>query len=189
MTDRSGRESVERVIAARPTIYKGIEMRSRLEAGYAMWLDRQRWDWAYEPCAFGNETQQYLPDFRIDGVLDLTTGRTAPAYVEIKPDYERDINALLRRMEVIWDSEPDTHLIIQAPPRTDDQLGVVRCLWRFDTPRVDGSVQSHRTEGCATWMAACRGLPGPTLGLPLHAKTGPWSGEWWKAGADLAPVQ
>lgn len=34
---------------ARPTVYKGIKMRSRLEASYAEQLDRDGAHWAYLP--------------------------------------------------------------------------------------------------------------------------------------------
>jgi hypothetical protein len=33
---------------ARPTTYKGVEMRSRLEAGFAMWLDERDLSWTYD---------------------------------------------------------------------------------------------------------------------------------------------
>lgn len=52
-------------LPARPTIYKGIEMRSRLEARFAAWMDRNEWEWAYEPECFATEEGQYLPDFEI----------------------------------------------------------------------------------------------------------------------------
>ena len=49
----------------RPTVYKGIQMRSRLEAGFAAWLDGRFIKWHYEPCAFADERGQYLPDFEL----------------------------------------------------------------------------------------------------------------------------
>lgn len=176
-------------LAARKTIYKGIEMRSRLEAGYAMWLDQRRWDWSYEPRALANEDGLYLPDFLIEGVRDLTSGRTGTAYVDVKPHYETDTTALLRRMEAIWDSDPDGHLLIQAPAPEGSQVALVRCLWRFETARGDGSNSEHRAEGWTCWMAACPQMPGPTLGNPLAIESSPWHGEWWKAATDMAPTQ
>lgn len=68
----------------RTTVYKGITMRSRLEAGFAMWLDEQKVKWEYEPCAFGSEAGQYLPDFRCQ-LFDTGPGKTETFYVEIKP--------------------------------------------------------------------------------------------------------
>ncbi len=67
----------------RPTVYKGIQMRSRLEAGFAAWLDDHKLIWEYEPCAFASEKGQYLPDFRVTNLPFL--GEKAPIYFEIKP--------------------------------------------------------------------------------------------------------
>lgn len=50
-------------IKARPTIYKGVEMRSRLEATYAEVCDRHGWGWRYEPYALASAEGQWLPDF------------------------------------------------------------------------------------------------------------------------------
>ena len=61
-------------IQARPTLYKGIRMRSRLEADYASSLDRRGIDWQYEPTCFGGPDGQWLPDFKTG------TGH----YVEVK---------------------------------------------------------------------------------------------------------
>ena len=79
---------------ARPTLYKGVRMRSRLEALYAAWLDNYRdaewpdepfWKWSYEPMAFGSPDGQYLPDFFVYSAApnpDLTVQRTAWQEVE-----------------------------------------------------------------------------------------------------------
>ncbi len=100
-------------IPARPTTYKGIQMRSRLEADYASALDRDGETWEYEPKCFGGPDGQWLPDFRVgfDGI-----------YTEIKPAhlilwdtpsmldvYER-VDKILRQMTVAWLSEPDVTL-------------------------------------------------------------------------------
>lgn len=46
----------------RPTTYKGVQMRSRLEAGFARWLDHMKTPWTYEPRAFtAIDGWQYLP--------------------------------------------------------------------------------------------------------------------------------
>lgn len=61
--------------SARPTIYKGIEFRSRLEARYAALFDILSWQWEYEPEA----APGYIPDFALHGV------KNRKVYVEIKP--------------------------------------------------------------------------------------------------------
>jgi hypothetical protein len=51
------------LIQAKPTIYKGIQFRSRLEVQWAKFLDERQVIWEYEkyPFLFGEEG--YLPDF------------------------------------------------------------------------------------------------------------------------------
>jgi len=95
----------------RPTLYRAIQMRSRLEASWAAYLDDLRLAWAYEPVCFASATGQYLPDFRL--VYENTT-----YYVEIKGVFG-DTEALRRRMEIVWASEPTAYLVaLEGPPRT-----------------------------------------------------------------------
>lgn len=58
-----------------PTIYKGINFRSRLEARWAVLFDNLGWKWEYEPECQG----AYIPDFLLHG----SDGRRI--YVEVKP--------------------------------------------------------------------------------------------------------
>lgn len=97
---------------ARPTTYNGIEMRSRLEARYAALLDRAGLEWVYEPRAYANADGQYLPDFRVDKLLD--TGRLHVTFIEVRPTIEGMARALTP-MQVIWDSEPEACLMVTAP--------------------------------------------------------------------------
>ncbi|MBV8487883.1 MAG: hypothetical protein JO161_06355 [Planctomycetaceae bacterium] len=106
----------------RPTSYKGILMRSRIEARFAGWLDRNRFDWEYEPLAFADEWGDYLPDFRVDGIpaalgLDNTSAAcpTSPAYVEVKPPGFA-VDAVAPDMRRIWASQPDAHLLVVYQP-------------------------------------------------------------------------
>jgi len=73
-------------IKARPTIYNGIKMRSRLEAGFAAWLDRHHFEWEYEPYALATEDGQYLPDFVIHNVFAAWRSEPVTVFVEVKPD-------------------------------------------------------------------------------------------------------
>lgn len=98
-------------IAARPTIYKGIKMRSRLEGRVAAALDRKGIDWGYEGPAFGNEDRIYLPDF----VLDYCDGDVHRlVYLEVKGIVRTagELRLFQRRMEVIWESIEDAVLMI-----------------------------------------------------------------------------
>ena len=89
-------------IAARPTVYRGIQMRSRLEARFAAYLDLLGAVWSYEPRAYGGRGGQYLPDFQVGDM-----------FIEVKPTRDRAVAvADSGRMEVIWESEPEAQLVI-----------------------------------------------------------------------------
>ncbi len=61
-------------IKAIPTRYKGIQMRSRLEARWAAFFDLMHWPWEYEPF----DLDGWVPDFVVGG----SHGKTL---VEVKP--------------------------------------------------------------------------------------------------------
>lgn len=88
-------------IQARTTMYKGIRMRSRLEADFAGFLDRSGAEWEYEPLCFAGPDGQWLPDFRV-------TYNEDRIYFEIKPEslLEGDVDAVLTQMTVAWLTEP-----------------------------------------------------------------------------------
>src|SRR6266702_248812 len=69
--------------AAIPTIYKGVQMRSRLEARWAAFFNLCfEWNWSYEPF----DLEGWIPDFIIDWNL---TGKKA--LVEVKPLMEHQV--------------------------------------------------------------------------------------------------
>lgn len=119
----------------RPTLYKGIRMRSRLEADFAAALDKQGAYWEYEPECFAGPTGQWLPDFRVRH----PGGASAPSMlVEVKPasmmqardgEQESDVIArideILARTAIAWFSEPET------------QVNVVFWTWGADVPDLD----------------------------------------------------
>ena len=97
-------------IQARPTLYNGIQMRSRLEADYAAALDRRGLQWEYEPICFGGPGGQWLPDFHLPGFA---------AYAEVKPAgllktdgflQPESVDEILAKMAVAWHSEPSAML-------------------------------------------------------------------------------
>jgi hypothetical protein len=124
-------------IPARPTVYRGIQMRSRLEAGFAAWLDRREFTWSYEPRCFAIATSQYLPDFVIPKAIatweylghdigDVTTWRDL--YVEVRPRLDL-VEA--RRLTTIVQASEDAHLLYASP----------------DLRWVDGAVLDGEEEG------------------------------------------
>lgn len=46
-------------------MYRGVQMRSRLEARFASLLDWAGLPWAYEPRAYRSSRGEYLPDFQV----------------------------------------------------------------------------------------------------------------------------
>lgn len=66
--------------AAIPTLYAGVQFRSRLEARYASLFDHLGIKWAYEPV----DLRGYIPDF----LLTPTGDSQAKALVEIKPGHD-----------------------------------------------------------------------------------------------------
>lgn len=160
---------------ARPTTYNGIRMRSRLEAGFAAWLDWIGFEWEYEPQAFANAGGQYMPDFLLHDVVN--TGRdcdTGPVYVEVKPQPCETDRALRDRMAVIWDSEP-----------------LAACLLTWPMPgggsdQVLLSQDEERTPHSAAWLPLRRGwveksgVAPLALGFRISDRALPWQEGYWK---------
>jgi hypothetical protein len=135
MKDSRGRSPGSR--QPRTTIYRGIEMRSRLEALVAAYLDRHGFVWQYEPVCFAGMGGQYLPDFRIQ------RSDNVDFYLEVKPKPKKLATMAqqqVQRMSVIWESEPYARLIIVSvtgypdphflPLTGDPETGVFR--WNLD---------------------------------------------------------
>lgn len=189
-------------LQARPTVYNGIQMRSRLEAGFAVWLDRWKVEWTYEPRAFADATGQHLPDFTLEDVRVL--GAVEPLYIEVKPgsfDVRKERPWLISRAEMIKSSEPRANLGVAIGPNgpAASQLHlvvndhVVPASWIMESrqdelPMLDTSpsayasvdelsiaVVTHQLEqAMAPWRLRL------AVGL---SPTGPWYGEWWKGSA------
>jgi hypothetical protein len=67
------------------TMYRGYRFRSRLEARWAVFLERARTVWQYEAEGFALPSGSYLPDFHCP---DLSYGKIIPplwTYIEVKP--------------------------------------------------------------------------------------------------------
>lgn len=75
-------------IDAKPTRYRKILFRSRLEARFAVVLDNvpNVTGWEYEPITFRLSPQNwaYTPDFRVNCFLK---GKKGQFYVEVKPEF------------------------------------------------------------------------------------------------------
>lgn len=107
---------------ARPTIYRGVKMRSRTEANVAAFLDALDASWTYEPICFADESGQYLPDF------SFATNEGTRVYAEVKPAALLDLEAVQNQMEIIWSSERECFLTII----TVDNDGTPELAWIGD---------------------------------------------------------
>lgn len=139
----------------RPTLYKGIRMRSRLEADYAAWLDRQGRQWEYEPECFADEHGQWLPDFR---VAKLNEYYGVPHLIEVKPgemlrpkkgeqlnDVLDRVDAVLGRCRPAWVCEPGSVTEVT--------------FWRYGVPEPDLSLVAAWDKPWTAWV--------PGFHLPL----------------------
>lgn len=187
---------------SRPTVYKGIKMRSRLEAGFAAFLDSRSLVWEYEPSAFANEHGQYLPDFVVHDVVwysHPTPGAPWPSecikvewplFIDTKPNDEHN-EATLERMAIVWDSTPNALLVVQSPQYAEP-IG-------RELPRLAGSWWACRRcpavqfivfdwiyddvmPSIDTWMPGCQRCdsPRPLVGMS------PWAEKYWSAPAAMA---
>lgn len=112
---------------ARPTIYNGVQMRSRLEARVAAWLDSIGVRWAYEPVAFASPKGQYLPDFGID-LFDWRK-----TYLEVKPSIDQETSDdTFARMEIIWESDGTAMLVVLYADAAEGGMLIAA------TPSIDG---------------------------------------------------
>ena len=89
-------------IPARPTLYRGITFRSRLEARWAAFFDQCEWTWQYEPEIV---IPGWLPDFSI-------AAHAGPILVEVKP-IDRFDEALGKRLsDAVIHAGLEHHLLI-----------------------------------------------------------------------------
>lgn len=107
-------------VKSRPTSYRGVTMRSRLEAAWAEQFDAFGWGWQYEPEAFGDKRAgQYLPDF----LVWAHDNRLASCYIEVKPApfFDRpaaDIRADIRRWEQAMERSTCVPLVVATVTRS-----------------------------------------------------------------------
>ncbi|MBP7631878.1 MAG: hypothetical protein KA758_15605 [Acidimicrobiales bacterium] len=154
-------------LTARPTTYKGTLMRSRLEAGYAAWLDHVGFDWSYEAHCYAGPGGQWLPDFTIHQVYDVLTRTLCTAHVEVKPEFTQDVADEYHRRTA---GVPQGDLVLIQTPRR-----------QADTVSVRGS--TGWVSGRWSLIAAPSGFPCMVLTVKPKPSNCPWPDEWWKGPA------
>jgi hypothetical protein len=118
-----------------PTMYRGIQFRSRLEARWAIFFDLVEWRWEYEPI----DLSGWVPDFALIGKKETTL-------VEVKPVAGLDEPAAkdackATRAVLCGDIRYEVLLLGYAWPKTDvmDRKGAVlgigwMCQWFDESP-------------------------------------------------------
>lgn len=105
------------MIAGIPTVFRGVEYRSRLEARWAAFFDGIGWQATYEPF----DGEGYIPDFVIAGEV--------PLIVEVKPavtraQFDAAIPRVTSGLRSVWQS--DIYVCGMAPlPMLDNGWCVV----------------------------------------------------------------
>lgn len=130
-------------MAAIPTLYRGIQMRSRLEAKWACVFDQLGWKWEYEPVDLAG----WIPDFLIQ-----TRAPNKPLLVEIKP--------VLERPEAVCDkcyrlAIPEGYQVLVVGMSPVDARGEHRFGW----------IAPSMWEGCVWDEAAILTTDGKKFGL------------------------
>lgn len=114
--------------AARPTVYRGVRMRSRLEAQFAQVLDKAQFEWEYEPECYADQTGQYLPDFKVSATPGQGVLPT-PWFVEVKPfDVDLIVDGF-DRMHIIRASHGDKAIltVCSLVPRFNEWKMMLSC--------------------------------------------------------------
>jgi hypothetical protein len=135
-----------------PTVYKGIEFRSRLEAKWAIMFDLLDWPWHYEPI----DLDEYIPDFFIDFGLQQF-------FVEIKPAMRKEeMREAMDKIHRASEGRNETFLILGGSPGYE----LNNHTWFLDTLMFQpgwGEFDDAYLAGCPT----CKRL------VPL-TKNGGW---------------
>lgn len=96
-------------IAAHPTMYNGVQFRSRLEAKWAAFFDEMHWEWEYEPLDLG----KWSPDFLIKGEHS--------ALVEVKPIDKPDFDVMEKIHSAIFRTSHYTALLVGFGPWMNEE--------------------------------------------------------------------
>lgn len=145
-------------LKARPTTYAGVKMRSRLEADYARHLDATGIQWVYESRCFAGPPGQYLPDFELAGAGAFVEVKPADLYLTDEESGEENIHEALRKMEIIWLTEPNAWLFLvmwryqaAVPVLTYEADGLGCENWRVIIPGISMTITSLPTGFVALW--------------------------------------
>lgn len=132
-------------IKAKPTQYKNILFRSRLEARWAVYFDQLGINWLYEPeyddVEFGGCLILYKPDFYLTD-YDL--------WVEVKAVSIRHLSDNEIRKIVGWAKNYLEILVLSGPPRIPKENTAAHYLYTFNTKK-----QKSNRPVAQIWWCEC----------------------------------
>lgn len=159
-------------IAATPTLYRGRQYRSRLEARWAAFFDRLGWAHEYEPFDLG----PWSPDFLLPDMSVLVEVKPA---TEFDPDVCRKIIGALRR------SGHERALMTFVAPVLDGEVAVIGTYVEgFEEepetafkPAIAmvGWLQKARQPHFGAEIVTFRGVDGPRGWGTAHGDAGEWA--------------
>lgn len=117
-------------IRAKPTVYQGVEFRSRLEARWAVFFDACGISWNYEPRWIELDEGPYLPDFILPELRLV---------VEVKPGFQKE--ALVRLGKSVYVLNDNGEAAIQD------------CFYGLLLTRDDLTVPSKYSGNKGPWRA------------------------------------
>jgi hypothetical protein len=110
-------------IASIPTLYEGVQYRSRLEAKWAAFFDLLGWTHQYEPF----DLDGWIPDFLLPG--------RCPVLVEVKPITTRDGTICAEMLEAAEGFRGDLMLVGCVVPVVEPNLVEGTAIgWLHETP-------------------------------------------------------
>ena len=160
-------------IAARPTLYKGIQMRSRLEADYAAVLDSEGEQWEYEPTCFAGPDGQWLPDFRVrkQTYIEVKSAHLlSAADGEESIDVYTRIDGILDRISVAFLTDPEAvlELVFHTFGEPVPTLTILRAGARHEWLVFTSSNFAFPLlwPGMGQWMTLAKALASKPEGAP-----------------------
>jgi hypothetical protein len=154
-----------------PTLYGGIEFRSRLEAKWAAMFSALGWRWEYEP----EDLAGYVPDFVV-----MRPGSEGPLLVEVKPAYDlAAMGAAARKIDASGWPATNAALIVGAtwnpttPGSDDAQVFPFLVAGALRQPTASGQHGAAGTAGVGAaawaWAPALWAWCGSCSSTCLHA--------------------
>lgn len=154
------------------TEYAGVRFRSRLEAKWAVFFDRQAWPWEYEPL----DLDGYIPDFlvRLHRIIA----------VEVKPlmwdDSVRDAALIADAQRKLDRSGWDDEALLLGAAVSPTRLGMLRDAWAgwgdASTFKCHDCGRDSFLSGHGHYMCRVNGCYGTPHSIDMHG---------WDAAVDF----